>query len=207
MKKCTVEGCEKEQYKAELCRVHIARVLWDRKNEKWKAIYQIVFKHDNRIYFKDDHAVMIIINRAGDKSLILIDIDDIPLVNKHRWCQDSRGYAQSNINGRNVRLHRFLLQLPEGVLGDHKDGNVLDNRRNNIRPCNHQENSRNKGLMPNNKSGVPGVFWEEKRNKWLAVIGINRSTKHLGYFDDFNMAVEAREKAVAKYFGEFARAL
>jgi len=203
--KCAVGGCEREQYKVGMCRGHIARAIWDRKNEKWKAIYKAAFKHNNRIYLENDYAVMVIVNRAEKESFIFINVEDISMVQKYKWSQDNKGYAVARINGRNIRLHRYLMQLPEGVLGDHKDGNRLDNRRKNIRPCTPLENSRNRGKSINNKSGVPGVQWVRQRNKWVAIIGLNRSTKHLGYFDSFEDAVRARKEAERQYFGEFAR--
>ena len=45
------------------------------------------------------------------------------------------------------------------------------------------------------------MYWF-KREKWTAAIIFKGKQIHLGYFDDFNSAVEAREKAEIEYFGE-----
>lgn len=53
------------------------------------------------------------------------------------------------------------------------------------------------------KSGVKGVGWDKKSNKWRAYIMFKRKHYHLGYFANLDDAIEAREKAEQKTFGEF----
>ena len=62
----------------------------------------------------------------------------------------------------------------------------------------------NKGIRSNNSSGVTGVGWSKKNNKWRARITLNNKEYHLGYFDDKNDAIKARKEAENKYFGEFS---
>ena len=66
------------------------------------------------------------------------------------------------------------------------------------------ENSKNKGLRKDNKSGVTGVRWNERLNKWSASIRYNNNRIHLGYFKDFDEAVKVRREAEDKYFGEWS---
>lgn len=87
---------------------------------------------------------------------------------------------------------------------DHIDRNQLNNRKSNLRPCTQQENSRNRSLSENNKTGITGVCWDEGKLKWRVSIGIDYKSKHIGYYLNFNDAVKARLEAEAKYFGEFA---
>ena len=200
--KCKVDGCERNQYTMGLCRSHLARELWDRRHER---IERKTWVDKNQFYLENDYAVMVIDSKNYKKTKVLIDVEDLESVKKYKWYAVSDGYIYAVIKGDQVRLHRFLLQLPPGILGDHKDGNVLDNRRQNLRACNHQENCRNRGRMSNNKSGVTGVFWSKKTGKWIAAIGVDRSPKHLGCFDNFEDAVRVRREAERQYFGEFAR--
>ncbi|MCL2355717.1 MAG: AP2 domain-containing protein [Defluviitaleaceae bacterium] len=60
-----------------------------------------------------------------------------------------------------------------------------------------------KKMLKNNKSGVKGVCFANKAQKWLAAIGINNKQIRLGAFDNFEDAVEARKKAEEKYFKPF----
>ena len=64
-----------------------------------------------------------------------------------------------------------------------------------------EENTR---LKSNNTSGVTGVNWDKRYNKWEARIKKDYKQIHLGYFNDFEDAVKARKDAEKKYFGEFA---
>lgn len=54
----------------------------------------------------------------------------------------------------------------------------------------------------NNTSGATGVNWSEEKDKWHVKIGHNYKRIHIGYFTDFDTAVEAYEKAKKKYKGE-----
>ena len=41
------------------------------------------------------------------------------------------------------------------------------------------------------------------KEKWRAYIGINDEQINLGYFNDFEEAVQVRKEAEIKYFGEY----
>ena len=58
----------------------------------------------------------------------------------------------------------------------------------------------NKKLPKNNKSGHKGVWWDNRRNKWLAYISIQKKRIELGYFKDYEEAVKVREEAEERYF-------
>jgi hypothetical protein len=51
-----------------------------------------------------------------------------------------------------------------------------------------------------NKSGHKGVMWMESRKKWKAYIGFKGKQINLGYFEDKNDAIKARQLAEEKYF-------
>lgn len=86
---------------------------------------------------------------------------------------------------------------------DHQNRNGLDNRKENLRPCNDSTNKMNSKVYSTNKSGHKGVFWSNKHSKWVAFIMVNWKHKTLGYFKDFDDAVRCREEAEYKYFGEY----
>lgn len=108
-------------------------------------------------------------------------------------------------------MHRVILErklgrsLTKGEFPDHEDGNGLDNRRCNLRLATHQQNMRNSRVKKSSKSGITGVFWNKKHNKWQADITINRKTKYLGLYAELQDAIKARKEAEEKYFGEFRR--
>lgn len=108
-----------------------------------------------------------------------------------------RGYLRVCVNGRLTQVHRIIWQMvhgeiPEGLKIDHINGIRSDNRLENLRLVSNQENNKNKRMYRNNSSGVTGITWNKKERKWVATIVINCKLKHLGYFTDFDKAVEVR---------------
>lgn len=51
------------------------------------------------------------------------------------------------------------------------------------------------------KSGISGVYYIEKRNKWRAVITYQQHTYHLGMFKTKGKAIRARVVGEKKYWG------
>jgi hypothetical protein len=101
-----------------------------------------------------------------------------------------------------VWLHRQIAGDPEGQVVDHMDGDTLNNRLANLRPCTHAQNRANHRLFRNNTSGNTGIY--RNGNGWQARIGLGRKIINLGTFATKEEAVAARKAAEAKYFGEFA---
>lgn len=79
-------------------------------------------------------------------------------------------------------------EMPPGSI-DHINGDATDNRWMNLRNG-EVENRKNISKYINNKSGVNGVHWHKKKNKWEARCG----RKYLGRFDDLEDAKRARRE-------------
>lgn len=62
---------------------------------------------------------------------------------------------------------------------------------------------RSKTVRSNNSSGVTGVHWVKKEERWAAAICFKGKRYHLGLFERFADAVEARKEAEQQYFGTF----
>jgi hypothetical protein len=72
-----------------------------------------------------------------------------------------------------LRLHRFIMDCPEGMCVDHINRNTLDNRRDNLRICSKQDNTRNSSKSKINTSGFKGVSWHSRDKKWRAEVKVN----------------------------------
>lgn len=131
----------------------------------------------------------------------IFDKDDYDLIKEHCWRISPKGYVQS---GKQVKLHRLIMDCPDGLVVDHISNDKTDNRRSNLRICKQNENCRNHSLNSNNTSGVTGVNWHKVSNKWIARIKVNYETIYIGTFDNFEDAVRARKEAEEKYFGEYS---
>ena len=155
----------------------------------------------NEIITYDDYAEIILYDRqSNEKCRAIIDLDDVDKVKDIRWSFDGRYVRSSN---KKIKLHRFVIDAPKNKIIDHINHNVLDNRKNNLRICTQNDNVKNKSKQINNTSGVTGVSWYKKYEKWRVRIQVNNKDILIGYFDDKEEAIKARKEAEIKYFGEF----
>ncbi len=111
---------------------------------------------------------------------------------------EGNGYHLGTIYGKSYYAHRviWLMQTgewPEQI--DHINGVRTDNRFHNLRNVTHLGNGRNQRMNMLNTSGVVGVCWDKRHQKWRARIKINGRNKQLGQFSDFNEAVKVRKDA------------
>lgn len=130
-----------------------------------------------------------------------IDAADIPLVEGFNWTakpdRSGRVYAA---NGRGM-MHQII---SGHTRPDHRDGDGLNNRRNNLRAATSQQNNRNRRIGSANKSGFKGVSFRSDRDTWLAAIRINGQLKKLGTFATKEEAAHAYDAAAKHAFGGFA---
>lgn len=115
----------------------------------------------------------------------------------------STGYGTFILFGKRVLAHRVAWFVHFGdwpVFIDHINGDRSDNRLANLRNVSRTGNQRNQALNKNNKSGVPGVRWIPRIQRWRAEIGCGPKRKHLGNFLSFDEARKAR-KAAEPIFG------
>lgn len=141
---------------------------------------------------------------------LLLDNEDFQKLSKHKFNvyigKYGHIYATVKINKRFELLHRYLLGITDPkICVDHKNGNTLDNRRENIRACSQRENSRNSKVPRNSTTGFKGVSYKKTHGKYRAYIFVDKKQKSLGYYDDPINAAIAYNNAAKLYFGEFAR--
>lgn len=103
------------------------------------------------------------------------------------------------------KIHEYLCDYFDGREIDHINGDTLDNRSSNLRICTHQQNQCNQPLQRNNTSGVTGVSYYPPRRKYRARIKVSNHDIHLGYFETFLEAVQARNFGMKCMFGEYGR--
>jgi hypothetical protein len=138
-----------------------------------------------------------------------VDDEDFDRVKRYKWHIAGPGYVarsyRENGKPKTEYLHHFIFGLKIEL--DHKNGNPLDNQKNNLRPASDAQNQANT-LKPHRKSKYSrfhGVTMDKRRKirKWLAFIGHERT--YLGNFESKEAAARAYDKARIKRYGEYAR--
>lgn len=109
------------------------------------------------------------------------------------------GYRIGIINQKRLSAHRVAWAIYHGEWPsdeiDHINGNRSDNRIENLRAVSRAENTRNRKLRSDNKSGVHGVYFIASIGKWAARINVNKKERHLGTFETKVEAIKARKEA------------
>lgn len=100
-------------------------------------------------------------------------------------------------------LHRVIWKWvhgadPDGEI-DHIDHNRVNNRLSNLRVVERRTNTRNQSLHARSTSGVTGISWDEKNQKWRAHIAVDGRFKCLGRYVRKEHAEMARDRANKKY--------
>jgi len=118
----------------------------------------------------------------------------------------AKGYCYAVNGSRDVSIHRVVMNAPPGMDVDHINGDKLDNRKENLRVCTRAQNSSNKKLRRDSKSGFKGVY-QTRSGRYQAYIGMpGTAGKHerLGTYDTPEEAARVRDRRAIELHGEFA---
>jgi len=116
---------------------------------------------------------------------------------------NSNGYPCLKIDRVKRPMHRIIWAMVTGRWTvkplDHQDHDKSNNRIRNLRVTTHLGNVRNQKLNVANTSGVSGVVWHARDQRWFARIGNGKEVIHLGSYVRFEDAVARRRRAEVKY--------
>lgn len=110
------------------------------------------------------------------------------------------GYRRVRIKGKIYLEHRIIMMLcfghiPDNAEIDHINHVRNDNRLDNLRFVTRGENFKNKSVSSNNTTGITGVCFTKRLQKYIAYIKVNRQMHFLGYYNTLEEAAAARAEA------------
>lgn len=148
------------------------------------------------------------------KQAIVSDID-YDRCSQYKWTlsfpNGNRQFARTRIGNKScVSMSRFITNPDKNILVDHRNGNTLDNRRENLRFCNNAQNQMNSKLHRDKKSinGIippKGIKFDASRphKPWVGRIYFQGRRILTKGFSEINDAVKAYQQIGKKYFGDF----
>lgn len=144
----------------------------------------------------------------------LIDAEDAERVNQFKWTLQVKKdrkkktmYARRSIWSKEkqttVWLHRFILNAPENMQVDHKNGDGLDCRKSNLRLATNSQNHCNI-VVENKTTGFRGVAVGRRGVGFCARIKIEGKQVNLGTFVTAEEAARAYDLKAKELHKEFA---
>lgn len=184
---CTVDGCEKQgRYKKpSMCQMHYRRFA------KWGDVnYTKVLQEHHGMEGTPEYKVW-----CGMKRRCLNKNDP-----------SYAGYGAKGVTICDEWVHSFQAfydHVGERPSAEHSIDRI-DNSKGyeigNVRWATKLQQSVNRTIKADNKSGAKGVSWYKNSSQWVANITVNRKRISLGYYDNIEDAIKARKQAEEKYF-------
>jgi hypothetical protein len=128
---------------------------------------------------------------------------------KRAGTKSSFGYRDICLNSAVYKEHRLAFlwmtgRWPEADI-DHVDMNRDNNAWLNLREASRSQNHGNRKVRRDSATGVKGVYYDKKLNKYVAYIKLTGGKKHLGCFVNQSDAAAEYAKNARSLFGDFAR--
>ena len=156
---------------------------------------------------------MAVVEFILDGHKVLIDDDDLHIVSRYSWRATSiRGktYIRSGTTRCGEKIHFFLhreilgLSKGDGLKVDHRNGNGLDNRRENLRIVSTRQNNLN-AAKKRSKHGNRFRGISTRPYGFASQIRIDGKIKCLGTFRTDVEAAYAYDLASLEHHGEFGK--
>lgn len=136
----------------------------------------------------------------------LVDAADAEWLSCYRWRAiriRNTWYAVRDGGEKLLYMHRLILDAPDGLVVDHRDGNGLNNTRANLRLATIRENNINAAKRAGCSSKYRGVDWCKSARAWRARVWVDGRERLVGYFASEEEAAEARAHAARAVYGEY----
>lgn len=123
---------------------------------------------------------------------------------------NSRGYRTVYVAGKLRLAHRVIWKMTHGedpkLFLDHINGDIRDNRPENLREVSHTQNMFNKKTYKSSSTGIKGVHHRKDNGMWRAYVVADGKRLNIGQFPTKEEAQAALNPIRAELHGEYARA-
>lgn len=117
----------------------------------------------NEINIIGDTAYINIYNNKNEVIYIaIIDADEVDKIKNKKWRASIKRGKPYIVSGHSIYLSRFILNYNGEQDVDHIDGDVLNNKKNNLRIISHNDNTKNLKHRYTNKCGIRGVSYSTR---------------------------------------------
>ena len=120
------------------------------------------------------------VSKTHGVKLCLFDKEGVELYDRYTWTLSKDGQTfylvrNAKVNGikTTILFHRELLNLKDGEIYDHWDGDGLNNMKSNLRPTTVSQNAHNRRIQSNNTSGIKGLGFNEIKQRWCGEIKLD----------------------------------
>lgn len=145
----------------------------------------------NQFNILDDYIEIIIQTRNDGIKICKIDYCDFEIVKNMKWYYEKNKGAKNR--KRNILMHQFLLNNNKDRYVTHINGDILDNRRNNLEI---------KFFFQSDIDDIKGVHFRERLLKWEVTF----KNKYIGLFSTKEEAIKIRleleDKEIKRIKGE-----
>ena len=197
---CSVRDCNKECAAKGFCNQHYYR--WKKKGSPTARI----IRDPNGFVDCGDHWEIKLYNRQCEHiASAKIDPEDVEKCRKYKWHLHD-GYAASGNGSSLIFLHKFVMGVTDpSIMIDHVHGIILDDRRSQLRVCNHAQNIQSQKLSKVNTSGERNVCWDKQAGKWKVEINAFDKKYNIGLFINYDEACQVARIERQRLHKEFAR--
>jgi hypothetical protein len=167
------------------------------------------------ITIKENYAIVDISTKKFPNTHCIIDLEDIEKIKNINWSPNINGYAHGG-SYKKFLMHRFILNAKKGQIIDHINGNILDNRKVNLRLVTHQQNlwnnTKNKSIVTSRTGtkyvGVslsPVALRYKLKRPYVARMTVDNKTVNLGYYETPEQASNAYQQKAKEIKGQYIR--
>lgn len=158
---------------------------------EWAAAASVWEYQDGALFWRIKCGRGVSVKHPGDKVVVK---------------SDALGYQYVTWQRKHYAIHRVVFLLTQGWLPDcvdHIDGNPSNNAASNLRAATRLQNQHNRKPNVKSETGIKNV--SKHRDKWSVRFSIGGKTKHIGWYDDIDLAELVACEARLLLHKEFAR--